>query len=86
VRTADWREEAFFEPTVPRSNGAAVFDAPWQPRALALAVLSVEAAGCSWDDFRRHLITAIGEDDGRQYWDSWVTALGAFVAESGLVA
>jgi len=70
---------------MPRSNGSPVFDAPWQARAHALTVLSVEATGCEWDDFRRHLIASIDEDDQRPYWDSWVVALDAFIIECGLV-
>ncbi len=80
------RDKGFAEPSLPRSNGTPVFDAPWQARAHALAVLSVEASGRKWEDFRRHLIEAIGDDNRRPYWDSWVMALDAFVAECGLVA
>jgi hypothetical protein len=32
------------------------------------------------------LIAAIDEDAQRPYWDSWVVALDAFVAECGFVA
>jgi hypothetical protein len=78
-------EDAFAEPTVPRSNGAPVFDAPWQARAHALAVLSVRSSGREWDDFRRHLIVAIDGDDRRPYWESWVVALDGFLAECGLL-
>ena len=80
------RDQGFAEPSLPRSNGTPVFDAPWQARAHALAVLSVEASGRNWEDFRRHLIAAIGDDNRRPYWHSWVMALDAFVAECGLVA
>jgi len=79
-------DEGFAEPTVPRSNGTPVFDAPWQARAHALAVLSVQGSGREWDDFRRHLIVAIDDDHRRPYWDSWVLALDAFLSESGLLA
>ena len=79
-------DEGFAEPTVPRSNGTPVFDAPWQARAHALAVLSVQGTGREWDDFRRHLMVAIEGDDRRPYWDSWVQALDAFLSECGLLA
>jgi hypothetical protein len=79
-------DDAFAEPTVPRSNGALVFDAPWQARAHALAVISVRSSGRGWDDFRRHLIVAIDGDDRRPYWESWVVALDAFLVESGLLS
>ena len=41
----------------------------------------VEQLGLRWDDFRRHLIAAIDDDPDRPYWDSWATALDAFVTE-----
>jgi len=86
VNTQSVREEGFAEQSLPRSNGTPVFDSPWQARAHALAVLSVEATGREWDDFRRHLIAAIENDDRRPYWESWVIALDEFVSECGLVA
>ncbi len=86
MTVTDVFDEAFAEPSVPRSNGAPVFDAPWQARAHALAVLSVQGSGREWGDFRKHLILAIDDDDGRAYWDSWVAALDAFLAECGLLA
>jgi hypothetical protein len=85
VNTANVRDEGFSERSLPRSNGTPVFEAPWQARAHALAVLSVEASGCAWDDFRCHLIAAIDDDDHRPYWDSWVIALDAFIAECGVL-
>ena len=59
MTAADVFDEGFAEPTVPRSNGTPVFDAPWQARAHALAVLSVQGSGREWEDFRRHLIVAM---------------------------
>jgi Nitrile hydratase beta subunit len=86
VTTANAYQYGFAEPSLPRSNGSPVFDAPWQARAHALAVLSVEGSGRQWEDFRRHLIAAIDDDAQRPYWDSWVVALDAFVTECGFVA
>jgi hypothetical protein len=74
------------ETTIPRSNGVPVFDAPWQGRALAIAVLVVERTGRNWNDFRRHLIAAIAADESRPYWDSWVSALDSFVDECALLS
>jgi hypothetical protein len=70
------------EPSLPRDNGAPVFDAPWQGRALALAVLAAERTGREWDDFRVPLVACIEDDPGRPYWESWVAALDRFVTES----
>jgi hypothetical protein len=72
------------EPTIPRSNGTPVFDAPWQGRALAIAILLVERTGQQWDDFRRHLIDAIENKPDRVYWDSFATALDTFTIELNL--
>jgi hypothetical protein len=68
------RDDAFQETTVPRSNGAPSFDAPWQARAHALVVRAVEALELPWDEFRDHLMRAIEEDADREYWESWVVA------------
>jgi hypothetical protein len=72
------------EPSLPRSNGEPVFDAPWQGRALAMAILLVQRSGGRWDDFRRHLIAAIDDDPERPYWDSFAGALDAYVHELGV--
>ena len=78
---SDVRSLALADPDLPRSNGELTFDEPWQGRALAMAIALVEQLGLRWDDFRRHLITAIDDDPDRPYWDSWATALDAFVAQ-----
>ena len=72
------------EASIPRANGTPVFDAPWQGRALAIAILLVERSDCQWDDFRRHLIVAIEDAPDRPYWDSFATALATFTAELDL--
>ena len=78
------RDAAFAEPSLPRSNGSPVFDAPWQARAHAMAVLTVQATGRQWDDFRRLLIAAIADEPDRAYWESWVEALEHLVDETGI--
>ena len=55
------------------------FDEPWQARAFALAVLSVEQLGLPWDAFRDRLKTAIANNPHRPYWESWLTALETLV-------
>ncbi len=67
---------------VPRVNGEVAFDAPWQGRAPAMAVLVVERCGLEWDDFRRRLMAAIADDPAREYWDSWVVALDDLVGQA----
>ena len=81
MSSVEVRDAAFAEPTVPRSNGAPLFDAPWQARAHAMAVLVVERTGRPWDDFRAHLIDAVADSPGRPYWESWVVALDEFLGQ-----
>jgi hypothetical protein len=69
---------------LPRANGELVFDAPWEGRAVALAVVLVERLGVPWDDFRRHLMAAVAEEPQRPYYESWAAALEAFTFERGL--
>jgi hypothetical protein len=85
MSTRDVRAHCITEPSLPRSNGAPVFDAPWQARAHAMAVLAVESLGCEWEEFRRCLVAAIDDDAVRPYWDSWVVALDVFLAEENVV-
>jgi nitrile hydratase accessory protein len=63
-----------------------MFEAPWQARAHAMAVLLIEHLGWDWDRFQFHLIAAIRGDGARPYWESWVCALNALVVESGVTA
>lgn len=63
---------------IPRENGELAFDAPWQGRALAMAVLLVERRGVEWDDFRQRLVAKIDHNPDRPYWDNWVAALDEF--------
>ena len=73
-------DEALGERSLPRANGEVVFEAPWQGRALAIAVSLVERLDLPWDAFRQHLITAIDDEPDRPYWESFAAALDAFVA------
>jgi nitrile hydratase accessory protein len=68
----------------PRDNGELVFDAPWQARAFAIALVAVERSGLTWDAFRLRLMDAIGDEPNRPYYDSWVAALEALVVSAGL--
>jgi len=69
---------------LPRSNGELVFDAPWQGRALGMAVGVVQALDLDWDAFRQRLIEAIAAEPERPYYDSWVLALESLVLAEGL--
>ena len=69
---------------LPRDNGELVFDAPWQARAVALALAVVQEAGLPWDAFRLRLVDAIGADPERPYYESWAVALEALVVDLDL--
>jgi nitrile hydratase accessory protein len=71
---------------LPRLNGELVFDAPWQGRALGMAVGVVGALDLNWDQFRQRLISAIADDPDRPYYESWVAALESLVVAEGLAS
>jgi nitrile hydratase accessory protein len=72
------------EASAPRDNGELVFDAPWQARAVALAVALVEHGNLPWDAFRQRLVEAIAQEPGRPYYESWTAALESFVVSLGM--
>ena len=69
---------------LPRDNGELVFDAPWQARALAMAVSLTDGLGLPWDEFRHRLMRAIADDPDRPYYESWAVALESLVLDRGL--
>ena len=58
--------------------------APWEGRALAIAVALVEQLGLPWDAFRQRLIDAVAEDPDRPYYESWAVALESLVVGLGI--
>jgi hypothetical protein len=60
----------FDDQSLPRDNGELVFEAPWQARALAIAVALTEKRGLPWDAFRRRLMDEIAKDPQRPYYES----------------
>jgi len=60
---------------LPRDNGELVFAAPWEGRAVAVAVTLVDRLGLPWDAFRSRLVEALAADPARLYYESWVSAL-----------
>jgi nitrile hydratase accessory protein len=75
---------AFDDESLPRDNGELVFEAPWQTRALALAVALVDKLGLPWDAFRRRLMDEIATDPQRPYYESWSAALESMVVDLNL--
>lgn len=67
--------------SLPRDNGELVFEAPWETRALAIAVALVDKLGLPWDTFRRRLMDEIARDPQRPYYESWGKALESMVVE-----
>jgi nitrile hydratase accessory protein len=70
--------------SLPRDNGELVFEAPWQARALAIAVALVDKLGLLWDAFRHRLMDEIARDPQRPYYESWSAALESMVIELNL--
>jgi nitrile hydratase accessory protein len=77
---------------LPRDNGELVFEEPWQGRALGMGVVLLDRIGAPWDEFRRHLVSAIAahrpapdESDATAYYTAWLGALQALLTERGLV-
>ena len=69
---------------LPRDNGELVFAAPWEGRAVALAIATVDRLGFDWDEFRRRLIDAIAHNPDRPYYESWAAALEAMLVAHGV--
>lgn len=69
---------------LPRDNGELQFAAPWEGRALALAVALIERLDLPWDAFRLRLIDAVAEAPNRPYYESWAVALESLVVGLGL--
>jgi nitrile hydratase accessory protein len=70
--------------SLPRDNGELVFDAPWQARAVALAVAIVNGGELRWEAFRCRLIEAIAHVPDRPYYESWAVALESLVVSLGM--
>ena len=70
--------------SLPRDNGELAFDAPWQARALAIAVALTEQLALPWDAFRLRLMEEIAKDPQRPYYESWGAALESMVVDLDL--
>ena len=70
--------------SLPRDNGELVFEAPWQARALAIAVSLTDELGLPWDVFRLRLMDEIAKDPQRPYYESWGAALESMILDLDL--
>lgn len=70
--------------SLPRANGELVFEAPWEARAVAVAVALVGKLDLPWDAFRSRLMAEIARDPQRPYYESWGRALESLVIDLDL--
>ena len=56
------------------------FEEPWQARAFAMALVTVENLGLPWDAFRDRLKAAIAARPDAPYYDCWLDALESLVS------
>jgi nitrile hydratase accessory protein len=70
---------------LPRDNGELVFAAPWEGRALALAIAVVQSLQLPWDEFRSRLVAEIAAQPERPYYESWLAALERLLRERGIL-
>jgi nitrile hydratase accessory protein len=66
---------------LPRRNGELVFEAPWQGRALGMALGVVERLDIPWREFQQRLIAEIAARPDAAYYDCWVGALERLVLD-----
>jgi hypothetical protein len=71
---------------LPRVNGELVFSAPWEGRALAMAIGVVQSLDLAWDEFRLRLVAEIASDPQRPYYESWLAALERLLIERDAVS
>jgi nitrile hydratase accessory protein len=78
----------------PRADGALKFSRPWERTAFGVALALSRDGHFEWEDFRQHLIAAIGDWEGRHeiddpswnYYDQWLSALEAAVIAARLAS
>ena len=70
---------------LPRDNGELVFAAPWEGRALAMAIGVTQSLGLPWDEFRSRLVAEIASRPERPYYESWLAALERLLRERRIV-
>jgi nitrile hydratase accessory protein len=80
-------------PDLPRNADGPVFAAPWQAQAFAITVALHARGVFEWREWAERLGAEIAAaraagnpDRGDTYYDHWLRALEALVAEKGIVA
>ncbi len=78
---------------LPRRSGELVFHHDWERRAFALAVSLCERGIFEWDEFRAHLVAAIGaagetpenpRPEAPGYFEHWLAAFEKTLAAKGI--
>ncbi|MCJ8143689.1 nitrile hydratase accessory protein [Ancylobacter sp. A5.8] len=78
---------------IPRNCESLKFDEPWQGRAFGMVLALAEAKSYPYEDFRKSLISTIGEwdkthvpgDETWSYYEHWLAAFEKLVLEKGLI-
>ena len=76
-------------PALPRDQEGPVFRAPWEAQAFGMTLALYERGLFTWKEWAERLSVEIaaarGHDDGRRYYELWLTALEKLVGEKRLV-
>ncbi len=78
---------------IPRNCESLKFDEPWQGRAFGMVLALAEAKSYPYEDFRKSLISTIGEwdkthepgDETWSYYEQWLAAFEKLALAKGLV-
>ncbi|MCF3640558.1 nitrile hydratase accessory protein [Rhizobium sp. TRM95111] len=89
MSACDSPSDVTLSPGLPRAaDGAPVFAEPWQAQAFAMTVRLHEQGLFTWGEWAEALSREVHRparaEDGSDYFDCWVAALSALVAEKRL--
>ena len=77
---------------IPKECGEAAFEAPWELRALAMAVAAHDEGRFGWTDFQQALIRSIQDWEAApgerawQYYERWLVALESLLERQELLS
>jgi nitrile hydratase accessory protein len=79
-------------PALPRDDAGPVFGAPWEAEAFAMALSLHQRGVFTWPEWSRALARELADaaargepDDGTHYYEHWLAALEALVAEKDVL-
>ncbi len=73
-------------PAIARDADGPVFAEPWQAQAFAITLQLHENGAFAWPDWAARLAARIAAHPQEDYWESWLAALEAMLAERGIAA